>query len=196
MSARRRARSSTRSWTACWSGPSTSARTKSSCSGPARARVDNARAHSRLHARAPHLRSFTLSRSAARSSSPATHPPPPSPFTQADAPDPSKIPPEDLLGVTVVILSCHYREKEFVRIGYYVSNEYDDPELRDNPPKVLLLDRVVRNVLHDKPRVTKYDIPWDDIAPIERTAEPIDQPMKQSMDQPMDTLQMQAEPMC
>ncbi|KAJ1636331.1 histone chaperone [Pavlovales sp. CCMP2436] len=54
---------------------------------------------------------------------------------QADAPDPSKIPPEDLLGVTVVILSCHYREKEFVRIGYYVSNEYDDPELRDNPPK-------------------------------------------------------------
>jgi len=61
---------------------------------------------------------------------------------------------------------------------------------------VLLLDRVVRNVLHDKPRVTKYDIPWDDIAPIERTAEPIDQPMKQSMDQPMDTLQMQAEPMC
>jgi histone chaperone ASF1 len=57
--------------------------------------------------------------------------------------------------VTVVILSCHYRDKEFVRIGYYVSNEYDDPELRDNPPEVLNLDRVVRSVLHDKPRVTK-----------------------------------------
>lgn len=80
---------------------------------------------------------------------------------QAEAPDPSKIPPEDLLGVTVVILSCHYREAEFVRIGYYVSNEYNSPELRESPPDELDLERVVRNVLHDKPRVTKYEIPWD-----------------------------------
>lgn len=81
--------------------------------------------------------------------------------SQAEAPDPSKIPPDDLLGVTVVILSCMYRDKEFVRIGYYVSNEYADPELRDNPPPVVELDKVVRNVLQDKPRVTKYDVPWD-----------------------------------
>ncbi|KAJ1637034.1 ASF1 like histone chaperone-domain-containing protein [Pavlovales sp. CCMP2436] len=65
---------------------------------------------------------------------------------QADAPNPSKIPHEDLLDVTTVILSCHYREKELMHVSYLVSNEYDDPELRDNPPKVLLLDRVVRNV--------------------------------------------------
>jgi len=93
--------------------------------------------------------------------SPAVH----TPRVQADAPDPSKIPPEDLLGVTVVILSCLYKEKEFVRIGYYVSNEYDDPELRDNPPDVVELERVVRNVLHDKPRVTKYEVPWDEPEP-------------------------------
>jgi histone chaperone ASF1 len=83
------------------------------------------------------------------------------PCSQAEAPDPAKIPQDDLLGVTVVILSCMYRDKEFVRIGYYVSNEYADPELRDNPPPVVELDKVVRNVLQDKPRVTKYDIPWD-----------------------------------
>ena len=34
---------------------------------------------------------------------------------QADAPDPSRIPPEDLLGVTVVLLTCSYRGQEFLR---------------------------------------------------------------------------------
>ena len=45
---------------------------------------------------------------------------------QADAPDISQIPNEDILGVTVVLVTCSYREKEFVRVGYYVNNEYDD----------------------------------------------------------------------
>mmetsp|Transcript_12846 Transcript_12846/g.31202 ORF Transcript_12846/g.31202 Transcript_12846/m.31202 type:complete len:115 (+) Transcript_12846:388-732(+) len=80
---------------------------------------------------------------------------------QAPAPNVEKIPKDDLLGVTVVILSCYYREKEFVRIGYYVNNEYDDPELRDNPPEVPDLTRVVRTVLDTKPRVTRYEVEWD-----------------------------------
>mmetsp|Transcript_34341 Transcript_34341/g.42326 ORF Transcript_34341/g.42326 Transcript_34341/m.42326 type:complete len:269 (+) Transcript_34341:177-983(+) len=45
---------------------------------------------------------------------------------EAPAPDHTKIPNQDLLGVTVVLLSCLYRSKEFIRIGYYVNNEYDD----------------------------------------------------------------------
>lgn len=47
---------------------------------------------------------------------------------EAPAPDHTKIPKQDLLGVTVALLSCLYRDKEFIRIGYYVNNEYDDPE--------------------------------------------------------------------
>ena len=43
---------------------------------------------------------------------------------QADAPDPARISQQDLVGVTVVLITCSYREKEFVRIGYYVNNEY------------------------------------------------------------------------
>lgn len=62
--------------------------------------------------------------------------------------------------MTVVILSCYYREKEFVRIGYYVSNEYDEQELRDNPPEQPELGRIARNILADKPRVTRYPIEW------------------------------------
>ena len=47
---------------------------------------------------------------------------------QADAPDPSKLPPHEVLGVTVVLVTCSYQEKEFVRVGFYVNNEYLDPE--------------------------------------------------------------------
>ena len=47
---------------------------------------------------------------------------------QAPPPDHTKIPKADLLGVTVALLSCLYRDKEFIRIGYYVNNEYEDPD--------------------------------------------------------------------
>ena len=42
----------------------------------------------------------------------------------ADAPDTRFIPMTDLVGGTVVFITCSYREKEFVRIGYYVNNEF------------------------------------------------------------------------
>ena len=46
---------------------------------------------------------------------------------QADPPDASKIPQQDVVGVTVVLLTCSYRGHEFIRVGYYVNNEYTDP---------------------------------------------------------------------
>ena len=53
---------------------------------------------------------------------------------QADPPDHNKIPREDVIGVTVVLLTCAYRRQEFIRVGYYVNNEYVDQELKENPP--------------------------------------------------------------
>ena len=53
---------------------------------------------------------------------------------QADPPDCSKIPREDAVGVTVVLLTCSYRSQEFIRVGYYVNNEYSEPEMKENPP--------------------------------------------------------------
>jgi hypothetical protein len=38
------------------------------------------------------------------------------------------------VGVTVVLITCTYHGQEFIRVGYYVNNEYPDPELRENPP--------------------------------------------------------------
>lgn len=81
---------------------------------------------------------------------------------QANAPDPSKIPVADAVGVTVVLLTCSYRSKEFVRVGYYVNNEYMNPELRENPPSVPQFDKLQRNILATDPRITKFKIDWGD----------------------------------
>jgi len=81
---------------------------------------------------------------------------------QADPPDTAKIPVADAVGVTVVLLTCSYRGKEFVRVGYYVNNEYTDPELKENPPAVPMYDKLSRNILATQPRVTRFKIEWDD----------------------------------
>lgn len=52
-------------------------------------------------------------------------------------------------------------EQEFLRVGYYVNNEYDDEALKEAPPEEVAYDRIVRNVLADKPRVTRIPIKWD-----------------------------------
>ncbi|KAI1136443.1 histone deposition protein Asf1 [Hypoxylon sp. FL0543] len=80
---------------------------------------------------------------------------------EADAPKTNRIPDADILGVTVVILSCAYDGREFVRVGYYVNNEYDSEELNANPPAKPIIEKIRRNVLADKPRVTRFAIKWD-----------------------------------
>ncbi|KAH8405977.1 hypothetical protein KR215_001206 [Drosophila sulfurigaster] len=69
---------------------------------------------------------------------------------QADPPDVSKIPEPDAVGVTIVLLTCSYRGQEFVR------------EMRENPPPKPLFDKLTRNILASKPRVTRFKINWDD----------------------------------
>ncbi|KAK4772829.1 hypothetical protein SAY87_027848 [Trapa incisa] len=77
---------------------------------------------------------------------------------QVDPPDPSKIREEDIIGVTVLLLTCSYLGQEFVRVGYYVNNDYEDEQLREEPPSKVQIDKVQRNILSDKPRVTKFPI--------------------------------------
>jgi histone chaperone ASF1 len=94
---------------------------------------------------------------------------------QADPPDPSKIREEDIIGVTVLLLTCSYMGQEFMRVGYYVNNDYDDEQLREEPPAKVLIDRVQRNILADKPRVTKFPInfhPEPNTSPGQQQQEP------------------------
>lgn len=67
--------------------------------------------------------------------------------------------------VTAIVLSVAYRNQEFFRVGYYVHNEYADPALLENPPEQLQIDKVVRRILSDKPRITRMAITWTDVAP-------------------------------
>ncbi|CAK7208847.1 Histone chaperone asf1 [Sporothrix curviconia] len=80
---------------------------------------------------------------------------------EADAPDVKRIPDTEILGVTVILLTCAYDGREFVRVGYYVNNEYDSDELNADPPAKPQVDHIRRNVLAEKPRVTRFAIKWD-----------------------------------
>ena len=78
-----------------------------------------------------------------------------------DAPDISKIPETEILGVTAVILCCSYNNQEFFRCGYYLNNLYDNEEMNFNPPEKVDTSHILRSLLADKPRITRFDIDWD-----------------------------------
>jgi hypothetical protein len=68
---------------------------------------------------------------------------------QADPPEIAKIPEEDI-----------------IRVGYYVSNDYVEEALREEPPVKVVIEKVQRNILADKPRVTKFPIVFHSAAPV------------------------------
>ena len=73
----------------------------------------------------------------------------------------SKIPAEDVLGVTVVLVTCSFKSREFIRVGYYVNNSLKDPPPEgEEPPKTADPKDIVRTLLADKPRVTRFPIEW------------------------------------
>lgn len=62
----------------------------------------------------------------------------------------------------MLLLTCSYNDKEFIRIGYYVNVDYEEEEMRDEPPDQPVIPKLIRSILADKPRVTKFTIDWDD----------------------------------
>lgn len=117
----------------------------------------------------------------------------------APRPDASAIPEEDILGATVVLVTCAYRNHEFIRVvrdgergvarrakfsasptlppppppspsvpparypflaqGYWVNNTYG-AELQEGeaPPSPVPPHNIIRSILADRPRVTRF--PW------------------------------------
>jgi histone chaperone ASF1 len=76
----------------------------------------------------------------------------------ADAPDHSKIPVGELLDSTVLLIEGFYNECQFVQVGYFVNNEYTDPELKQNPPSTPDVTKIQRSILADQPRITTFPI--------------------------------------
>eukprot|EP00389_Voromonas_pontica_P000153 GDKH01000234.1.p1 GENE.GDKH01000234.1~~GDKH01000234.1.p1 ORF type:complete len:199 (+),score=25.25 GDKH01000234.1:182-778(+) len=81
---------------------------------------------------------------------------------QTPPPDFSKMPARDVLGITAVLLSGSYKEHQFIRIGFYVHICYLDQELKESPPDVPILEKLHRTVMTDSPRVTRFNIEWDE----------------------------------
>lgn len=78
---------------------------------------------------------------------------------QAAAPNHLEISNQDIIGVTVVLVTCSFMEQEFIRIGYYVNNEYLDYD-PENPPNPIEISKLYRSIKHDEPRVTRFAIDW------------------------------------
>ncbi len=81
---------------------------------------------------------------------------------EGQPPDVSKIAASEVVGVTGVLVTCSYNGQEFFRVGYYVNNYYEEQELAENPPEKPIIERLTRHILVEKPRVTKFQIQWDD----------------------------------
>lgn len=79
----------------------------------------------------------------------------------AACPDYKKIPEGDVLGVTAILICCSYNNQEFFRCGYYLNNMYDNEDMNLNQPENVQIEHVVRSILADKPRITKFNIDWD-----------------------------------
>lgn len=45
-------------------------------------------------------------------------------------------------------------------MGYYVNNEYTDETLAESPPSKPVIEKIRRNILAEKPRVTRFAIKW------------------------------------
>jgi histone chaperone ASF1 len=91
---------------------------------------------------------------------------------EAPAPNAEKVPDADLLGVTVMLLTCSYKDQEFIRIGYYVNNELEIvgvdaaltaeqlDEIRVKQVRGRIPD-IRRQILNsENPQVTRFQINW------------------------------------
>ena len=81
---------------------------------------------------------------------------------EGQPPNTSLIKDSDIVSVTGVLVTCSYANEEFFRVGYYVNNYYEDPELAENPPEKADILKLTRHILVEKPRVTKFQIQWED----------------------------------
>ncbi|GAW83621.1 histone chaperone ASF1 [Plasmodium gonderi] len=68
---------------------------------------------------------------------------------------------DSVLGLQAILISANYKEKEFIRIAYYMNSFYKEVDLRENPPAVPQYDKICRHIFVENPRIVKFSIGWD-----------------------------------
>uniref|UniRef100_A0A914GYQ3 Anti-silencing factor n=1 Tax=Globodera rostochiensis TaxID=31243 RepID=A0A914GYQ3_GLORO len=81
---------------------------------------------------------------------------------EAPPPQIQNLRPEDFMDVTLLLLKCKYREQLFMKIGWFVTHTYTDPELIENPPSQPAIEKLKRTIVSEDVRVTSYPIKWDE----------------------------------
>ena len=76
-------------------------------------------------------------------------------------PNHTKIPGiENLLGLSVLILTAHYMDQEFFRCSYFVSNQYQGSEA--DLEHQIDMGLVKRSLLVESPKIMNREIDWND----------------------------------
>ncbi|KAG5480312.1 hypothetical protein LSCM4_06078 [Leishmania orientalis] len=79
---------------------------------------------------------------------------------ECDAPQMELVPVEDVMGVTILLISFQYHGQEFLRVGYYTQVAYFDAQLNQNPPPLPQRELLGRFVAMPQPAVTVTPIEW------------------------------------
>lgn len=79
---------------------------------------------------------------------------------ECDAPNPEDVPRDELLGLTILIISFQFKSQEFLRVAYYTQTAYLDPALHLNPPLEPCKEALGRFVAMPQPAVTATPINW------------------------------------
>ncbi|RNF08047.1 anti-silencing protein ASF 1 [Trypanosoma conorhini] len=84
---------------------------------------------------------------------------------ECDPPQVELVPPHEVLGVTILVISFQYRGQEFLRVGYYTQVAYFDAYLNKCPPELPQGDLLGRFIAMPRPTVTVTPIAWDEALP-------------------------------
>lgn len=79
---------------------------------------------------------------------------------ECDAPTPEEVPQEELIGLTILIITFQYKGQEFLRVAYYTQVAYADAVLNDHPPFPVQKERLGRYINMPQPAVTAIPISW------------------------------------
>lgn len=65
-----------------------------------------------------------------------------------------------IFDASALVLKVSYKDKEFLRINYFVVHQYKTQEMTENPPEEVQWSEVQRVIKSDKPRQNMFDIDW------------------------------------
>ncbi|CAJ15961.1 anti-silencing protein ASF 1 like protein, putative [Trypanosoma equiperdum] len=80
---------------------------------------------------------------------------------ECDPPQVELVPTQEVLGVTILVISFQYREQEFLRVGYYTQVAYFDGRMNNCPPPVPQVELMGRFIAMPRPTVTVTPIAWN-----------------------------------